>query len=171
MELPVYFHEVPCDTNFRDLYFSLLKHVKLSHLDFMDYFVFRKSEIDGAPGNNYKLCDAGYNLFNERFTTIIKCALESNKVFISVVRFQFSKSKQYLVKLLLNRCRSGILEASCECVAGAGPEGCCNYTASVCYAFEHFSKTGILLSVQKHQLMFYKLFTSPHGKGSCMQVL
>ncbi|XP_069681284.1 uncharacterized protein [Periplaneta americana] len=137
--------QFPSDSLFQDLGTSHKDKILTTNVHLMDYFVFRKSEIDGAPVSNYRsLCDAGYRLFIEKFVMYIKCCLGSSGVFISsCVKSEYTKHKTYGIKLMLGT--SGeILGAECGCVAGAGPKASCKHIAAVSYALEHFSKSGVI---------------------------
>ncbi|XP_069678760.1 uncharacterized protein [Periplaneta americana] len=128
---------------FQDIVSAHRSEIKLSSFELINYFIFRKSEINGCSVSNYRsLCDSGYRLFNDRFINFIKCYVNSSAVFIiSQVKSEYTKNKKYEVKLVLNK-SSIISGADCECVAGAGPKASCKHIAALCYALEHFSKSG-----------------------------
>lgn len=90
---------------FQDIVSAHRSEIKLSSFELMNYFIFRKSEIDGYSVSNYRsLCDSGYRLFNDRFINFIKCYVNSSAVFIiSQVKSEYTKNKKYEVKLVLNK--------------------------------------------------------------------
>lgn len=85
----------------------------------------------------------GRQLFHEKFLKCTETFKMTNMVYIkSMCSAQTSKNVDYLVQTLVHK--KDIIQASCQCAAGAGLNAACKHLAALFYCIEHYQGCGIV---------------------------
>ena len=95
---------------------------------------------------NFGIHPSALSMYRERWLVGMVAAIENNRVFFrAVVRSEMRKQVRYVV-MLRTDASGTILNAHCECTAGAGKQAKCKHVATALYGVEAQARTGHMLT-------------------------
>ena len=104
-----------------------------------DYFVHCKDR-DGLERQDWKsLNSGGYKLLAEGHVQDVMIKISNGDCLIKAYCLpEMKKAKKYAVSATINQQTTNVIEATCSCPAGCGPQGSCKLIAALCFCVESF---------------------------------